>query len=144
MEGTKTRRAGGRRDGTSARVRYCFRRGCVKCTSRTNTVGFFCNVQRCLLLLLLLSLSASMSSGHAEVEVPSYTYQCMYTELNWRGGQAPYTVWFSRDIGDNSAPAKDLGAWYNVTKTSYMVPLIAPAGERCSAGCDSLFGLIEE
>ncbi|KAL5637284.1 hypothetical protein ACGC1H_001057 [Rhizoctonia solani] len=64
------------------------------------------------------------------IDLPTYTYQCMPMQLQWYDGSPPYSVSFSRNLENGTTITTGLGAWSNLTRTSYLVPCVAPAGSR--------------
>jgi hypothetical protein len=63
------------------------------------------------------------------IDLPTYTYQCMPMELRWYDGSPPYSVWFRTDSSGGARPVPGLGAWFNLTGTNFVVPCAAPAGK---------------
>ncbi|CAE7050211.1 unnamed protein product [Rhizoctonia solani] len=82
------------------------------------------------LAILLWMTGVTTAWTIPNIDLPTYTYQCMPMELNWYDGSPPYSVWFRRGLGDGAETAAGLGAWHNLTGTNYLVPCIAPAGSR--------------
>ncbi|CAE6502749.1 unnamed protein product [Rhizoctonia solani] len=83
-----------------------------------------------ILVTLLWLTGATLAWTIPNIDLPTYTYQCMPMELRWYDGSPPYSVWFRRGFSDGANTVPGLGTWFNLTGTNYLVPCIAPAGSR--------------
>ncbi|QRV72223.1 Fungal specific transcription factor domain [Ceratobasidium sp. AG-Ba] len=64
------------------------------------------------------------------INLPTFTYQCMPMELRWRDGSAPYMIWFDpADSPPGTNPDPGYAVWRNLTGENYLVPCKAPAGK---------------
>ncbi|CAE6490738.1 unnamed protein product [Rhizoctonia solani] len=82
------------------------------------------------LVILLWMSGTTMAWIRPNIDLPTYTYQCMPMELRWYDGSPPYSVWFRKGSEDGAKTVAGLGAWLNLTGTNYLVLCIAPAGSR--------------
>ncbi|ELU37379.1 hypothetical protein AG1IA_08594 [Rhizoctonia solani AG-1 IA] len=82
------------------------------------------------LVVMLWLAGATLGWVIPNIDLPTYTYQCMPMELNWYDGSPPYSIWFgySRGGPNGAKPTLGLGAWFNLTGHNFVVSCIAPAG----------------
>ncbi|QRV87146.1 hypothetical protein RhiJN_15164 [Ceratobasidium sp. AG-Ba] len=85
---------------------------------------------RVFLAAFLGFVHAALAWTIPNINLPTFTYQCMPMELRWRDGSGPYTIWFSPADGTpGSNPDPGYAAWYNLTGQNYLVPCKAPTGK---------------